>query len=75
MNSTHPVGSFLGGGGGCSQATGAAMGFLRFLGGVKWGVYMTPGSLRTADVFPVVASLPYFSEEERSNDRKYVCGS
>ena len=30
-------------------------------------------SLRTADVFPVVAFSP--SERKRSNDRKYVCGS
>ena len=29
-------------------------------------------SLRTADVFPVVASLP---PKERSDDRKYVCRS
>ena len=29
-----------------------------------------PCGLRTADVFPVVASLP-----PRSDDRKYVCGS
>ena len=32
------------------------------------------GSLRTADVFPVVASLPP-KNMERSDDRKYVCCS
>ena len=32
------------------------------------------GSLRTADVFPVVASLPP-KNMERSHDRKYVCCS
>ena len=32
-----------------------------------------PISLRTADVFPVVASLPFLEGE--SDDRKYVCGS
>ena len=31
------------------------------------------GSLRTADAFPVVASLP--PKRERSDDRKCVCGS
>ena len=31
-------------------------------------------SLRSADVFPVVASLPLFGRE-RSDDRKYVCAS
>ena len=32
-------------------------------------------SLRTADVFPVVDSLPSKNLRERSDDRKYVCGS
>ena len=31
-------------------------------------------SLRTADVFPVVASLPSKNVRKRSDDRKYVCG-
>ena len=33
-------------------------------------LYSSISSLRTADVFPVIASLP-----QRSGDRKYVCGS
>ena len=32
-------------------------------------------SLRTADAFPVVASLPPKNRRERSDDRKCVCGS
>ena len=35
----------------------------------------TRGILRTADVFPVVASLPPLPRRERSDDRKYVCYS
>ena len=35
----------------------------------------TEHSLRTADVFPIVASLYIIFRRERSDDRKYVCRS